>query len=238
MNMRPEYVGGPDKLFRNRGNSNKWIEIDLEGTTSNRDGVGARVIATAGGVAQLREQNGGYHRWSQDNQRIHFGLANNSVVDLRIEWPSGKVDLHDSIIANQLYRAVEDGELVVVPIGGGNPAEPTLTIDDISISEGAGIANFNVTLSPTTSNSVTVDYFTADASALAGEDYTYRSGTLLFDPDVPSRQVSVPIIDDNQQELAETFTVELINPLEAIIGDSSGSLPLLTTSCRLVAARL
>ncbi|NOZ68433.1 MAG: VCBS repeat-containing protein [Deferribacteres bacterium] len=37
---------GPDQLFRNTGNSNNWLEIDLEGVVSNRDGIGARVLAT------------------------------------------------------------------------------------------------------------------------------------------------------------------------------------------------
>jgi len=71
--------GGPDELYHNignsNGNSNSWIELDLVGTVSNRSGVGAKVYATANGVTQLREQNGGYHRWAQNHQRIHFGLA-------------------------------------------------------------------------------------------------------------------------------------------------------------------
>ena len=52
--------------------------------------MGARVYATANGVTQLRIQNGAYHRWSQDLRRSHFGLAGATVVDLRVEWPSGR----------------------------------------------------------------------------------------------------------------------------------------------------
>ena len=104
----PVHVGGPEVLFRNTtSNGNHWIEMDLSGRSSNRDGVGARVILTAGGIMQKREQNGGYHRSSQDHQRLHFGLAGNQTADLRIEWPSGQVDTYNSVQADKLYEVVE-----------------------------------------------------------------------------------------------------------------------------------
>lgn len=115
--MHPFGKGGPHGLYRNKGNNNKWIQIDLSGVESNRDGIGAKVYATAGGVTQLREQNGGYHRWSQNAQRIHFGLASNNTVDITIEWPSGQVDTHTGVSANKLYRAEEDGDMTPVTLG-------------------------------------------------------------------------------------------------------------------------
>ncbi len=123
LNMIPYRQGGPDQLFHNLGNSNRWIELDLRGTTSNRDGIGAKVLATAGGVTQLREQNGGYHRWAQNDKRLHFGLATSTTVSLRIEWPSGIVDTFSNVPANHLYRITEGGgyqEIVPTPPGGSN----------------------------------------------------------------------------------------------------------------------
>ena len=100
---------GPQQLFRNQGNNNNWLEIDLEGVESNRDGIGAQVFLTAGGITQLREQSGGVHRWSQNNQRIHFGLAENTQVDLlEIRWPSGTVQQLENIAANQLLTITEE----------------------------------------------------------------------------------------------------------------------------------
>ena len=84
--------GGPDKLYNNDGEidgTNNWVEIDLVGVTSNRDAIGARVIATAGGVSQLREQGGNYKRWTQSHQRLHFGLGSNATVNLQVSWPNG-----------------------------------------------------------------------------------------------------------------------------------------------------
>jgi len=103
----PINVGGPEQLFRNTGNSNHWLELDLQGTTSNRDGVGAKVLITAGGVTQLREQNGGIHRWSQNDPRMHVGLADNTTADITITWPSGTVDTFTNVAADALYVAIE-----------------------------------------------------------------------------------------------------------------------------------
>jgi hypothetical protein len=100
---------GPTFLFRNLGNGNHWIEIDLEGTVSNRDGIGARLIATAGGVAQLREQAGGIHSRGQNHQRVHFGLGSNTHVDITISWPSGIVQMLEDVAADQILRVVEPG---------------------------------------------------------------------------------------------------------------------------------
>jgi hypothetical protein len=117
-NLRPLMFGGPNKLFRNLGNNGKhWIELDLVGTNSERDATGARVYATAGGVRQLRVQNGAYHRWSQDLKRSHFGLAGAEFVDLRIEWPSGNVDTFPHVAADRLYRITEGAGIVPVALG-------------------------------------------------------------------------------------------------------------------------
>ena len=88
LNLQPEHRNnGPYQLFKNTSPLRNWIELDLVGTNSNRDAIGARVYATAGGVTQYREQNDGYHRWSQNQRRIHFGLASNPTVNLTVRWP-------------------------------------------------------------------------------------------------------------------------------------------------------
>ena len=75
---------------------------------------------------QLRDQNGGYHRWSQNHMRIHFGLADNTLVDLRVEWPSGQIDLHDSVAVDRLYRITEGGGISV--IGGVTPGSTRFSV--------------------------------------------------------------------------------------------------------------
>lgn len=114
-NLRPLRFGGPNKLFRNNGNGNRWIQIDLVGRNSDRDAVGARIYATVGGKTQMRVQDGAYHRWSQDQRRAHFGLAGAAVVDLRVEWPSGAVDTFNDVATNDIYRVVEGGTIYRAP---------------------------------------------------------------------------------------------------------------------------
>ncbi|MBM9513504.1 FG-GAP-like repeat-containing protein [Desulfogranum marinum] len=99
---------GPIQLFKNNGNSNHWIEIDLVGTTSNRDGIGARLLLTAGNVTQLREQSGGMHKFSQNHKRIHFGLRQNAAIErLEVQWPSGIVQVIENLSADKIIRVVE-----------------------------------------------------------------------------------------------------------------------------------
>ena len=95
-------------MGQNVGNSNHWIEIELEGITSNRDGISARFLATTGGKTQLREQAGGIHNRAQNHQRIHFGLGANAVLDeLVIHWPSGIIQTLNDIAADQILYIVE-----------------------------------------------------------------------------------------------------------------------------------
>ncbi|WP_176371577.1 PKD domain-containing protein [Desulfosediminicola flagellatus] len=112
---------GPIQLFKNNGNSNHWIEIDLVGTTSNRDGIGARVLVTAGGKTQLREQGGGIHKFSQNHTRIHFGLGQNSTIQsLEVQWPSGTVQVIENLEADKIIQVIESS---------GDP-QPPLAVND------------------------------------------------------------------------------------------------------------
>jgi ASPIC and UnbV/FG-GAP-like repeat/Bacterial TSP3 repeat len=107
LNLRPKGYGGDNQLFRNSGNSNSWLEFDLVGRSSNRDGLGAKILVSAGGVTQYREQNGGYHRWSQNHTRIHVGLGVNNHADVTVNWPSGIVDTFTNVAANAIYVITE-----------------------------------------------------------------------------------------------------------------------------------
>ena len=71
---------------------------------------------------------------------------------------------------------------------------------------------FSVFLSRKASETVTVDYFTADGSAKAGQDYRATSGTLSFPPQTQVRTVDVTIYDDDIAEWTEYFVLVLSNP--------------------------
>ena len=127
LNLEPDRIGGPDQLFLNKGSPNHWVKIHLvgkvsdpSGIVSNRDAIGAKVRAIAGGVTQTLEQSGGYHRWSQSlSNPVHIGLGTNTQARIEVVWPSGRVDTFLNVQANDVdgsafYRVTE-----------GNASNPT-----------------------------------------------------------------------------------------------------------------
>ncbi len=103
-----DYENSHSHLYRNSGNNNHWIEIELKGVVSNRNGIGALLLASTAGITQMRVQDGGIHRVSQNHQRIHFGLAeNNFIEELTIQWPSGIVQKINNIHADQIITVTE-----------------------------------------------------------------------------------------------------------------------------------
>ena len=113
----PPFDVGANQLFRNLGNANNWLQVDLLGVQSNRDGIGAMVTAHTGSVAQTRLADGAMHHASQNQKRLHFGLGQNQIVDrLHVRWPSGMEQELLDISVNQIITVTEpldsDGDLV------------------------------------------------------------------------------------------------------------------------------
>jgi hypothetical protein len=81
----------PPSLLMNRTASpNHWIEIKTIGTKSNRDGIGARLTLKTELRKQIDEVRSGSSYMSNNDMRVHFGLAKNSRVEfLEVRWPSG-----------------------------------------------------------------------------------------------------------------------------------------------------
>jgi len=95
-------------LRNNKGNQNNWIELNLIGTTSNRDGIGARVKVTADGKVQTAQKKSTTGYLSQNDPRMHFGLAKNEIIDrIEIKWPSGKLQVLENVKVNQILPVKE-----------------------------------------------------------------------------------------------------------------------------------
>ncbi|MGB6391648.1 MAG: CRTAC1 family protein [Candidatus Acidiferrales bacterium] len=106
--------GEAPQLFRNDGgNANRWLELLLIGSKSNRDGVGARVKLVSGSLTLYDQRKGGMSYQSAQDPRLHFGLKENSIVEsLEIQWPSGTLTRLEKIPANRII-AVQEGRGVV-----------------------------------------------------------------------------------------------------------------------------
>ncbi len=95
-------------LRNNKGNTNNWIILKLTGSTSNRDGIGAMVKVTAGGKTQTAHKKSTTGYLSQNDPRMHFGLAQSPKVDkIEIIWPSGKNQILENLDPNQILEIKE-----------------------------------------------------------------------------------------------------------------------------------
>ena len=110
-----------------------------------------------------------------------------------------------------------------------NDDSPALSINRVTVTEGNSSttpATFTVTLSPSSIQTVTVDYATSSASpatAAAGTDYVTTSGTLSFAPGQTTQPITVQVNGDTTNEaICETFFVNLSNPTNATISPSAG----------------
>ena len=104
----PGTSAGPTRLFRNNGNSNHWIELDLVGVNSDRDATGARVYATANGRDTVP-------RPGRALPSLVAGLEAHSLwtgeghVRCRstVKWPGGLDQTFPSVAADKMYTVTE-----------------------------------------------------------------------------------------------------------------------------------
>ena len=106
--------------------------------------------------------------------------------------------------------------------GGGEPVLSSLSIADATVIEGS-VAEFVVTLSPASEQTVTVDYQTTSGSAVAGEDFETASGTLTFAPNATQQTVSVQTRQDDLDEPSELFGATLSRSSGATIEAGNGT---------------
>lgn len=119
---------------------------------------------------------------------------------------------------------------VLLAPGGPNepppPVVPTMSINDVTNAEGkfgTRSFTFTVSLSTATTVAVSVNFATANGSAIAAEDYIAVSGTLVFNAGETTRTIVVEVIGDRQREPDESFSVNLSGASGATIFDASGA---------------
>jgi hypothetical protein len=86
----------------------------------------------------------------------------------------------------------------------------------------SSVVAFTVSLASPSAATTTVNYATADGTALAGRDYVATSGTLTFAPGETSKTILVPTLDDGVADPTKYFTVNLSNPTGGVITSGQG----------------
>jgi hypothetical protein len=105
--------GGAPRLLRNDTAAGNVLRVRLVGTAANRDGIGARVEATAGGHTRWRQVRTGSSYASQSELPVTFGLGDAAGVEsVRVIWPGGRVDELGPLEANQRIT-IEEGAGIV-----------------------------------------------------------------------------------------------------------------------------
>ena len=103
---------------------------------------------------------------------------------------------------------------------------PVVSVDDVTIKErnpgNNNQAKFTVSLSEASNQTVTVDYQTADSTAIVGSDYRAKTNTLSFKPGETSKTVNVVVLGDREVENDEFFWLQIAHPTNATIGKKWG----------------
>ena len=101
---------------------------------------------------------------------------------------------------------------------------PSISIADLTTTDETGISHsVTVTLSAASSQTITVDFATADGTATATNDYVSTTGTLTFNPGDTTKTISITIVQDSLDETNEAFDVGLSNATNASISDATGT---------------
>lgn len=96
-------------LWKGVPTSHNWVQLKLEGTTSNKSAIGARISLISAGKTQIREVASGSSFLSQNSLVQTFGLGKADSIDsILVKWPSGKEQVLTDISVNTRHRVLEE----------------------------------------------------------------------------------------------------------------------------------
>ena len=102
-------LNAPAEIWMNQSpGNNHWIEFKLQGTKSNRDGIGARIKVVTKSWAQYNHMTTSCGYASSSAGPVHFGLGANAIVDsVEIRWPSGIVQTMKGVAGDRVVTVKE-----------------------------------------------------------------------------------------------------------------------------------
>ena len=174
-------------------------------------------VATRDGTAL---QPGDY----SETQSTALIAAGTSSITFSVPIADDTLDEPDEtftvILSGPVNAVIADGSGTGTIID--NDGVPRISINDIRLSENAGTAVFDISLSNASASPVTVNAATRDGTAVQPADYTRTSGTVTFAPGAIRQTFRVPVVNDALDEPDETFTVRLDTASGASIADDTG----------------
>jgi hypothetical protein len=104
------YNGSP-LLMHNQsaasGNTNEWLTVEVEGTQSNRDGIGTVITVTTAAGTQTQLISSGANHGGGSQKAAFFGLGTATSATVTVTWPNGLVENIGSLTSNQAVTLVE-----------------------------------------------------------------------------------------------------------------------------------
>jgi PKD repeat protein len=141
--------GDLNRLYKNNGNGNSWVNLLLEGTVSNRSAIGAKVQlkANIGGndVWQYREVQSTNSMRTQGSLNVEFGLGDATIIDsIIVTWPSGIVCYYTNVPINTFYDVLETCAPIncTSPLSGFTFADTLLTATFTDTSTVSGTSTY------------------------------------------------------------------------------------------------
>ncbi|MFN7414879.1 MAG: beta strand repeat-containing protein, partial [Dolichospermum sp.] len=208
-------------------NGNNYNLIGNKTGASGTIGTGTDIVNSNILLSTL-QNNGGTtqtHALLTGSPAINAG--NNSLIPLDTNDVDGDGNTTETIPFDQRGTGFSRIANNTVDIGAfefqGIPS-PIITINNISVIEGnSGTKTGTVTvnLNAVTDKTVTVDYTTANNTAIAGNDYTAISGQLSFTPGETTKTINVNILGDNIAEANKSFFVNLSNPTNSFLNQTN-----------------
>ena len=121
-------------------------------------------------------------------------------------------------LSNPTNTALGNPKQILVNLIDDDQPSLTFGLGEYRVSEAGGSVVLTLQLNRASDSEVTVDYLLRDETAAAGSDYTTQTGTLLFEAGQTSIELEIAVLSDREEELDETFSVQLSNPTGAGFG--------------------
>ena len=100
-------VAGVPRVLLSKPRSGNWLRVDVQGTTSNRDGIGSVITVDLGDRSVVRPLGAGGATNSSNERTVLLGLGQSEVVDVTVRFPSGTEAVVEGVDANQSILVVE-----------------------------------------------------------------------------------------------------------------------------------
>jgi enediyne biosynthesis protein E4 len=97
----------PDLFRLDQSPRRRWLTVKLVGTRSNRSAIGALVRIITNSGEQRQEVRGGGSYYSQNDLRLHFGLAASAVERIVVRWPNGAEEEWSGLPADRAHTITE-----------------------------------------------------------------------------------------------------------------------------------